>query len=69
MLIVRPLTNVFDQSFDVAATWRDDPDMPVNGGIIFVKRERLLKGKTQLLLRVRVLLLVLLKRRNLLYGA
>jgi len=44
MLITRPLDNVFFHNYDVAATWREDKEMPVNGGILFVKKENTNKG-------------------------
>ena len=51
MLITKPLVNIFDQRFDVGATWRKDTDQPVNGGIIFVKGQKLEIGKIGLLLQ------------------
>lgn len=45
MLVLRPLRNVFLRRFDVAATWREDPNQPVNGGIIFVRSSSMGKGQ------------------------
>lgn len=42
MLVVEPLTPVFEGSFSVGVTHRDDEkEMPYNGGIYFVRKERL----------------------------
>ncbi|KAK3262792.1 hypothetical protein CYMTET_28371 [Cymbomonas tetramitiformis] len=51
MLIVNGLNKVFDQNwkhspFDLALTWRHDPKMPVNGGIMFVPKSKIFKAKT-----------------------
>eukprot|EP00959_Pyramimonas_sp_CCMP1952_P176331 3684676-Pyramimonas_sp.AAC.2 len=35
------MNGVFDDDFDVGATWRHEPRMPVNGGILFVKKEKI----------------------------
>jgi hypothetical protein len=46
MLVVRPLHHVFHSHdpFDVALTWRHELNMPVNGGILLVPRDRLNKA-------------------------
>jgi hypothetical protein len=42
MLVVEPLAPVFEGSFSVGVTHRDDEkEMPYNGGIYFVRKERL----------------------------
>uniref|UniRef100_A0A7S0MX55 Hexosyltransferase n=1 Tax=Pyramimonas obovata TaxID=1411642 RepID=A0A7S0MX55_9CHLO len=41
MLVVRSLAHVFAEPFDVAATWRHSAHMPVNGGILFARLDRL----------------------------
>jgi hypothetical protein len=39
MLVVKSMVDVFTTyDFDVAGTWRHDVQMPINGGILFVKR-------------------------------
>eukprot|EP00959_Pyramimonas_sp_CCMP1952_P270521 5655524-Pyramimonas_sp.AAC.1 len=45
MLVVKSMVHVFKDSFDVAATWRQEPEMPVNGGILFVRGDRLARAK------------------------
>jgi hypothetical protein len=46
MLVVRPLHHVFHSHdpFDVALTWRHELNMPINGGILLVPRDRLNKA-------------------------
>mmetsp|Transcript_34317 Transcript_34317/g.75072 ORF Transcript_34317/g.75072 Transcript_34317/m.75072 type:complete len:395 (-) Transcript_34317:207-1391(-) len=45
MLVVKNMEHVFDKVFDLAATWRQEPRMPVNGGIIFVPKDKLRQGR------------------------
>eukprot|EP00854_Cymbomonas_tetramitiformis_P020630 gene20630-24732_t len=45
MLIMKSMAKVFDSNFDIAATWRHDASMPINGGVIFLKREKLSIGQ------------------------
>ena len=40
MIINASLGAVFSQDFDLALTYRDEPEMPINGGVIFVKGGR-----------------------------
>lgn len=45
MLVVRSLAHVFEDNFDVALTWRHEINMPINGGIVFVSRNRIMKAR------------------------
>lgn len=40
MLVTGSLQHLFDEDFDVALTWRDNPLMPINGGLILVQQRR-----------------------------
>jgi|CXWL01.1.fsa_nt_gi hypothetical protein len=40
VLINNSLDSVFQQDFDVGLTWRDNSEMPINGGIILVNNRR-----------------------------
>jgi hypothetical protein len=40
MLINRPLAPLFDDDFDLGLTYRANAEMPINGGVILVKRGR-----------------------------
>ncbi len=40
ILINGPLAPLFEKDFDVALTWRDNADMPINGGLIILNNRR-----------------------------
>lgn len=40
ILVCRDLTPLFAEDFDIALTWRDDREMPFNGGVIFANSSR-----------------------------
>jgi hypothetical protein len=46
MLVVKNLHRVFGETYDVAATWRHQKEMPVNGGILFVRSDRLQRAQS-----------------------
>uniref|UniRef100_A0A6T7W174 Nucleotide-diphospho-sugar transferase domain-containing protein n=1 Tax=Pyramimonas obovata TaxID=1411642 RepID=A0A6T7W174_9CHLO len=44
MLVVKSMAHVFRMDFDVAATWRHDIEMPINGGILFTRKDTIGKA-------------------------
>ncbi len=40
ILINAPLAPLFGRGFDVAVTWRDNADMPINGGLLILNNTR-----------------------------
>ena len=40
VLINRSLTELMQRDFDVALTWRDNPVMPINGGVFILNNQR-----------------------------
>jgi hypothetical protein len=47
MLVVKNMGHVFEiEGYDVAATWRHQKEMPVNGGILFVRSDRLQRAQS-----------------------
>jgi hypothetical protein len=45
MIVNRNLSPVFSQTFDVGLTYRTKHPMPINGGLILVHRDRLLRAR------------------------
>jgi hypothetical protein len=40
ILVNGPLAPLLEQDFDVALTWRDNPEMPINGGFMVLQSRR-----------------------------
>lgn len=44
MLVVKSIMHVFQTQFDMGVTWRHDVKMPINGGILFVRSDKVTKA-------------------------
>jgi hypothetical protein len=45
IVINGPLDDLFAMDFDVGLTWRNDPEMPLNGGVLFLGHRRPAAGR------------------------